>query len=268
MCNVIKMMTASMVTLHSDVRCPLSVRSPRAQQVVQRRPANPGKLRTSRALKMRVRAGEDEPKRSPEVASSIEEAAAEFKAMKQPKSSKPKRQADSTDAVSSFLTRRFGIAGGLAWLGVLTFGVVTEQLKTRRENFIAERDTKEVIDAKIVTTASGVVFQDKVVGGGEKVEAGLLVGVSYSIFVDDKLVFDASKRPQILLFGGKKSAGALSKGALEALSSMRAGGKRVVTVTPEMGFGDEGLKLPGGEIPAGATIRYDLNLMQVSIPPS
>jgi hypothetical protein len=32
------------------------------------------------------------------------------------------RKADSTDAVASFLTRRFGIAGGLAWLGILTFG--------------------------------------------------------------------------------------------------------------------------------------------------
>jgi hypothetical protein len=36
-----------------------------------------------------------------------------------------KRRADSTDAVASFLTRRFGVAGGLAWLGVLTFGVVS-----------------------------------------------------------------------------------------------------------------------------------------------
>ena len=63
------------------------------------------------------------------------------------------RRADSTDAVATFLTRRFGIAGGLAWLGVLTFGVVSEQLKTRREVREARENTKDVADAKEVTTA-------------------------------------------------------------------------------------------------------------------
>ena len=58
-----------------------------------------------------------------------------------------KRQADSTDAVATFLTRRFGIAGGLAWLGILTFGVVSEQLKTRREVREAIENTKEVKNA-------------------------------------------------------------------------------------------------------------------------
>ena len=38
--------------------------------------------------------------------------------------------------------------------GFLTFGVVSEQFKTRRENYIAERDTQEVTDAKIVTTGA------------------------------------------------------------------------------------------------------------------
>ena len=42
-------------------------------------------------------------------------------------------QADSTDAVATFLTRRFGLKGGVAWLGLLTFGVVSEQAKTRWE---------------------------------------------------------------------------------------------------------------------------------------
>lgn len=39
-----------------------------------------------------------------------------------------RRQADSTDWFASTLTRRFGLAGGLAWLGFLTFGVVGEQV--------------------------------------------------------------------------------------------------------------------------------------------
>ena len=77
------------------------------------------------------------------------------------------RRADSTDAVATFLTRRFGIAGGLAWLGVLTFGVVSEQLKTRREVREARENTKDVANAKEVTTASGLRYTDLRVGGGE-----------------------------------------------------------------------------------------------------
>jgi hypothetical protein len=57
---------------------------------------------------------------------------------------KRKRQADSTDFISSALTRRFGLAGGLAWLGILSFGVISEQVKTRREVFEAEQNTKYV----------------------------------------------------------------------------------------------------------------------------
>ena len=52
------------------------------------------------------------------------------------------RSADSTDWIASAVTRRFGLAGGLAWVGFLTFGVVSEQLKTRREVYLEESNTR------------------------------------------------------------------------------------------------------------------------------
>ncbi len=55
---------------------------------------------------------------------------------------KSKREADSTDGVSTFLTRRFGIAGGLAWVGVLATGVLGEQIKTRLEQADEAAGTK------------------------------------------------------------------------------------------------------------------------------
>ena len=61
-----------------------------------------------------------------------------------------RRRAESTDAVATFMTRRFGLKGGLAWLGALTFGVLSEQLKTRRE-------TREAIeDMGLQTSQCGV----------------------------------------------------------------------------------------------------------------
>jgi hypothetical protein len=59
----------------------------------------------------------------------------------------PKRaatSADSTDWVASSLTRRFGIGAGLAWVGFLAFGVVSEQLKTRFEVAQQQANTKSV----------------------------------------------------------------------------------------------------------------------------
>lgn len=55
-----------------------------------------------------------------------------------------------------------------------------------------------------------------------------------------------------------------------------AGGIRVVTVPPQLGFGDQGAMLrptehvpeKQGEVPPGATLEYELNLIRVSIPPS
>lgn len=54
------------------------------------------------------------------------------------------------------------------------------------------------------------------------------------------------------------------------------GGIRVVTVPPQLGFGDQGAVLrptehvpdKQGEVPPGATLEYELSLIRVSIPPS
>jgi FKBP-type peptidyl-prolyl cis-trans isomerase len=93
--------------------------------------------------------------------------------------------------------------------------------------------------------ASGVKYTDKVFGGGEAVAPGLLVGVGYVMKVDGAVVLDTTKRPQVFLFGQRKGfAGGLCAGTEEVLRSMRQGGRRVITVPPEMAFGDRGTTLP------------------------
>lgn len=82
-------------------------------------------------------------------------------------------------------------------------------------------------------------------GGGEAVAPGLLVGVGYVMKVDGAVVLDTTKRPQVFLFGQRKGfAGGLCAGTEEVLRSMRQGGRRVITVPPEMAFGDRGTTLP------------------------
>ena len=181
-----------------------------------------------------------------------------------------KRQADSTDAVATFLTRRFGIAGGLAWLGILTFGVVSEQLKTRREVREAIENTKEVKNAVERVSPTGVRATDVKTGGGEAPRPGYLIAADVVATVEETgaVVVDTRKRRRQVVFTYGRAQGPISRGVLEAVGEMRQGGRRIVVVPPEMGFGDEGAVLTEGNVPPGATVRYDIELARVSVPPS
>ena len=181
-----------------------------------------------------------------------------------------KRQADSTDAVATFLTRRFGIAGGLAWLGILTFGVVSEQLKTRREVREAIENTKEVKNAVERVSPTGVRSTDVKTGGGEAPRPGYLVAadVVATVVETGAVVVDTRKARRQIVFTYGRAQGPISRGVLEAVGEMRQGGRRVVVVPPEMGFGNEGAVLAEGNVPPGATVRYDIELARVSPPPS
>lgn len=186
--------------------------------------------------------------------------------------------AASTDAVASALTRRFGLAGGLAWLGVLTAGVVGEQVKTRLEVAEAAKTTRAVDNAPVITLPDGTTYQDVVAGGGTAISKGLLVALHSTLTanglpVDDTL---ARKKPIVFIAGTRPLTGGLTPGAEAALAGMRAGGVRVVTVPPASGFGSTGATLrptehvpeKRGDVPPNATLTYRLQVVSVSVPPS
>ena len=82
------------------------------------------------------------------------------------------------------------------------------------------------------------------------------------------VVVDTRKRRRQVVFTYGRAQGPISRGVLEAVGEMRQGGRRIVVVPPEMGFGDEGAVLAEGNVPPGATVRYDIELARVSVPPS
>jgi hypothetical protein len=221
--------------------------------------------------------------------------------MPPPPSQRRARQADSTDPISTFLTRRFGLAGGLAWLAVLTFGVVSEQLKTRAEVAREESGTQAVNSVE-VTTASGLRYRDTVRGGGEMApQRGYLLAADVRVtLADDVVLFDTAStgRPLAFFFGcgttrcaraltfircthylritphnplhhtsARPFQGALCPGVEEGVAGMRAGGTRIMVVPPEIAF-PAGAKFPGGEVPPGSTLTYTVKLLRVSVPPS
>ncbi|WIA30933.1 hypothetical protein OEZ86_000983 [Tetradesmus obliquus] len=188
------------------------------------------------------------------------------------------RTPDSTDPIASFMSRRFGLAGGLAWLSFLAVGTLGEQVKTRMEVAAEKAGTVDVADSPAVTLPSGVSYKELRVGGGQQPSKGLLVVLDY-IGRADGVEFENTKargKPIVLLFGGRPFVAGMSPGLEEALKGMKAGGKRIVSVPPELGFGDRGYVMrptehvpdKQGLIPPGARLEYEVELLRVSIPPS
>lgn len=185
--------------------------------------------------------------------------------------------ADSTDWVASSLTRRFGIGAGLAWVGFLAFGVVSEQLKTRFEVAQQQANTKDVEEEQEVVLPNGIRYYEMRVGGGDVPRPGDLVvidlqgrvaGGEAPPFVD---TFGDGKRPLALVMGSRPYTRGMCEGIEYVLRSMRSGGKRRVVVPPGLGFGDDGADFGddhGAQVPPGATLEYVVQVDKVSIAPA
>lgn len=104
---------------------------------------------------------------------------------------------------------------------------------------------------------------DTVAGEGEAVKAGDQVRVHYTGRLTDGTVFDSShNRNEPFEF--KVGAGQVIRGWDEGLIGMKKGGKRTLTVPPEMGYGERGI----GPIPPNATLVFDIELLDiVKVPP-
>lgn len=126
------------------------------------------------------------------------------------------RKADSTDAIASALTRRFGLAGGLAWLGFLTFGVVSEQIKTRLEVASEQAQTKDVSNKNVQTIPGfpGVEYYDERVGGGAFPRPGDLVILSFRGYANGELFVDTydSQKPIVFLYKSRPFTGGVCPG--------------------------------------------------------
>ena len=110
-----------------------------------------------------------------------------------------------------------------------------------------------------VTTASGLQYTDLAEGAGDAAEAGRPVSVHYTGWLTDGTKFDSSvDRDQP--FQVNLGAGQVIAGWDEGVSGMKAGGKRKLTIPPELGYGADGA---GGVIPPGATLVFDVELLEI-----
>ena len=101
-------------------------------------------------------------------------------------------------------------------------------------------------------------IKDMTVGSGRAVKAGDTVKVHYVGTLTDGTEFDQSrKRGQPFSF--KVGSGMVIKGWDQGLVGMKVGGKRRLTIPPDLAYGDRG----AGTIPPKSTLLFDVDLMAV-----
>ena len=112
----------------------------------------------------------------------------------------------------------------------------------------------------MITTPSGLQYEDTVVGQGEEARAGRPVQVHYTGWLYNDGVqgakFDSSNDP----FGFALGAGMVIAGWDEGVQGMRVGGTRVLVIPPQLGYGARGA---GGVIPPNATLLFEVDLLAV-----
>lgn len=109
------------------------------------------------------------------------------------------------------------------------------------------------------TTASGLIIEELEAGSGATAAKGNTVSVHYTGWLTDGKKFDSSKdRNDPFQF--PLGAGHVIRGWDEGVQGMQEGGRRKLTIPPELGYGARGA---GGVIPGNATLVFEVELLKV-----
>ncbi len=120
------------------------------------------------------------------------------------------------------------------------------------------QDRAEATD-RIRLPESALRIEDLTVGDGDEAVAGKSVTVHYTGWLEDGTKFDSSlDRDEPFSFN--LGAGMVIPGWDEGVKGMKVGGKRRLTIPPELGYGPRGA---GGVIPPNATLIFEVELLGV-----
>ncbi len=146
------------------------------------------------------------------------------------------------------MTRRLWLTVvALAGLGVLLAGTSPGSAQEKKEK------------KKVVTTKSGLKYEDLKEGTGAQAKKGDTVEVHYTGWLTNGKKFDSSldrNEP----FSFQLGAGRVIKGWDEGVAGMKVGGKRKLMIPPELGYGARGA---GNVIPPNAELIFEVELLKI-----
>ena len=108
----------------------------------------------------------------------------------------------------------------------------------------------------VVETESGLKYEEVECGTGEEAGRGDTVTVKYRGALENGEEFDSGTLPPFQL-----GTGGVIAGFDEGITGMKVGGKRTLTIPPELGYGPQGSP---PVIPPNATLIFDVELLELS----
>ena len=108
---------------------------------------------------------------------------------------------------------------------------------------------------------NGLIIEDLVVGEGTEAQDYNKVVVNYTGTLEDGSVFDSSLNPGREPFTFTLGVGSVIKGWDLGVKGMKVGGKRKLTIPPELGYGERNT----GVIPPNSTLIFEVDLLEVEV---
>jgi hypothetical protein len=145
-------------------------------------------------------------------------------------------------------------------MSFLFIGLICQSSQARPTQDTSQENIKMAqANPHAVKTTSGLSYVDEVVGNGDLAKAGQTVSVHYTGWLTNGHKFDSSvDRGQPFEF--QLGQGQVIKGWDEGVAGMKVGGKRRLTIPPELGYGSRGA---GSDIPPNATLVFEVQLLGI-----
>ncbi len=152
---------------------------------------------------------------------------------------------------------------------IIAAGVIGLAIWYNQRSDEAARQAEVAAGAAAAQARSAIMqdlkIKDVVAGTGAEAQGGDVVTVNYVGTLDNGTIFDSSyarHEPFTFTLG----AGQVIKGWDLGVVGMKAGGKRELTLPPELAYGANGV--PQANIPPNATLHFTVELLSVQAPSS
>ncbi len=144
----------------------------------------------------------------------------------------------------------------ILWIGIAVLILGTILFAVFRDRIPSSSSSSQ---GQVITTASGLQYEDLVVGEGVEIQPGQTASVHYVGTLLDGSQFDSS-RDRGVPFDFTIGVSSVIQGWHEGIAGMRTGGIRRLTIPPELGYG------PAGSppvIPPNATLIFEVELLEI-----